>query len=449
MGETAGTSPDDVPRPQPLGVPRSRSLWRLVVLRHRRLLPAAPAAPATAPSSDRPAAFAAFAAARGRQLLRQRLAGSALPHRRLGHSTPPSSRRPLPAAAARDDRRDERRHARRSARVRAGPVVRGLGNVGVVLIATAVGVVRFELLGGDGRSGLRHAGVAVLVSVVLMTVVWELAVGVLLPVRRRRAVRRRRRRRARSSRSVRAPFAASLGYVAGSGQPRPRRPRRSSRCRRWRRWSTCWPSTSVPSVTASGPRRCSAPRRDAHASIEPGEVTDALVRAAHVALQGRAGRARRPATAGGRARRRAQHGRGSGSSSSGEDTVGGDSQLLAAVAAVGSSALENARLAEELRHHAVHDALTGPCRTRCSSPTVSRRPSSTPGRHRFAVVALDLDAFRKVNDSLGHAAGDELLVEVAERLSGVVRHRRHRRSAVGRRLHVPAATTSAHPSSPA
>jgi diguanylate cyclase (GGDEF)-like protein len=95
--------------------------------------------------------------------------------------------------------------------------------------------------------------------------------------------------------------------------------------------------------------------------------------------------------------------------------------LLPAVAAVGASALENARLAEQLRHQAVHDALTGlPNRVLFADRVAQVAAADGRGR-RFVVVVLDLDSFKKVNDSLGHAAGDELLREVAQRLTRDVR----------------------------
>ena len=76
----------------------------------------------------------------------------------------------------------------------------------------------------------------------------------------------------------------------------------------------------------------------------------------------------------------------------------------------------------ELAHQALHDALTGlPNRAlfldrlELSLIRSRRRPA------RIAVLFLDLDAFKLVNDSLGHDAGDQLLVELAERLRTVVR----------------------------
>ncbi|MGY1643865.1 putative bifunctional diguanylate cyclase/phosphodiesterase [Geodermatophilus sp. SYSU D00703] len=79
------------------------------------------------------------------------------------------------------------------------------------------------------------------------------------------------------------------------------------------------------------------------------------------------------------------------------------------------------RLAFEARlaHQANHDPLTGlPNRTLLADHVAAR---FAPGRSGLACLFLDLDNFKVVNDSLGHAAGDELLVEVAARLRGAVR----------------------------
>jgi len=73
-----------------------------------------------------------------------------------------------------------------------------------------------------------------------------------------------------------------------------------------------------------------------------------------------------------------------------------------------------------LRFHATHDPLTGlPNRSlfnlRLSERLQQNRPGET-GDSPYAVLFLDLDGFKWVNDSLGHGAGDRLLLEIARRL---------------------------------
>jgi diguanylate cyclase (GGDEF)-like protein/PAS domain S-box-containing protein len=83
---------------------------------------------------------------------------------------------------------------------------------------------------------------------------------------------------------------------------------------------------------------------------------------------------------------------------------------------------EARRLAQRMAHLAHHDALTGlpnrvlfQDRVQHACDTAQRRGGS------FAVVFMDLDHFKNVNDSLGHALGDQLLTTVSARLAGILR----------------------------
>ncbi|MFI1539355.1 putative bifunctional diguanylate cyclase/phosphodiesterase [Streptomyces anandii] len=84
---------------------------------------------------------------------------------------------------------------------------------------------------------------------------------------------------------------------------------------------------------------------------------------------------------------------------------------------------ERVRLQAQLQHNAEHDPLTDlPNRalfTKRVQQALSGRRSTD---HGTAVLFIDLDGFKAVNDTIGHQAGDELLVQAARRLQEAVRH---------------------------
>jgi diguanylate cyclase (GGDEF)-like protein len=78
-------------------------------------------------------------------------------------------------------------------------------------------------------------------------------------------------------------------------------------------------------------------------------------------------------------------------------------------------ALRSIRLVQKLGYDATHDSLTGLANRRGLYTDGQARLAETPGRRR-ALLLLDLDKFKEVNDSLGHHAGDQLLIEMGDRL---------------------------------
>ncbi|WP_166661299.1 substrate-binding and GGDEF domain-containing protein [Paractinoplanes brasiliensis] len=111
------------------------------------------------------------------------------------------------------------------------------------------------------------------------------------------------------------------------------------------------------------------------------------------------------------------------SSPPGSEMMNQSGALLAAALDRGAMVAALREQEEQLRDAALHDALTGlPNRVLLADRMrqAGLRAARQPG-HRFAVLLLDLNGFKAVNDSLGHAAGDVLLIEVAQRLTGLLR----------------------------
>lgn len=95
----------------------------------------------------------------------------------------------------------------------------------------------------------------------------------------------------------------------------------------------------------------------------------------------------------------------------------GLTERLAAVADQAATALRNAELIEQVRHQALHDALTGlPNQVLFRDRADQALAASARDGHGVAVMFCDLDRFKLVNDTLGHSVGNELLCQVTARL---------------------------------
>ena len=101
-----------------------------------------------------------------------------------------------------------------------------------------------------------------------------------------------------------------------------------------------------------------------------------------------------------------------------DDTIG----LCATIATQAALALERTRLYADAQARALRDSLTGlPNREHLHARLAALLGAATGRPARCALLLLDLDRFKEVNDTLGHPQGDALLRQVADRVRGVVR----------------------------
>ena len=106
---------------------------------------------------------------------------------------------------------------------------------------------------------------------------------------------------------------------------------------------------------------------------------------------------------------------------------------VAGMASIGADVTERRRAEERLLHDALHDSLTGlpnralfMDRLRGAVARLKRRPE-----YLFAVLFLDVDRFKVINDSLGHVAGDQFLVQLSRLIAATIRRPEHTLARLG------------------
>ena len=102
------------------------------------------------------------------------------------------------------------------------------------------------------------------------------------------------------------------------------------------------------------------------------------------------------------------------------EEIGQSVKTLARTVAQREAALEQAR--QDEHHSATHDALTGLPNRRLFAQSLDQALGVAQGSQgQFALIFLDLDQFKLINDTLGHAVGDLLLTQIAQRLQAQMR----------------------------
>jgi diguanylate cyclase (GGDEF)-like protein/PAS domain S-box-containing protein len=97
-------------------------------------------------------------------------------------------------------------------------------------------------------------------------------------------------------------------------------------------------------------------------------------------------------------------------------------ELASAHRQLADAEAERAKLLQEARHRALHDPLTGlPNRRQLQHSLLAAVARAGEQRHSVGLLFCDIDNFKQVNDTLGHAAGDQVLEHVARMFAGAVR----------------------------